>query len=168
MIPNPRIAPFCLGTNISLAGIARGTQLCLLLGLLLYLCFCWLWLLVCEIFTVLLDVLMASYHPTTLRGWPSEDEEGTYGDWPTVAKQRPGTQMRYLSRETGRYNTSLDQHRSDKRPARFFSSPENAEAAAKAANKSLGALRRGLIWAITLIATVAVQLHNRGIIVPGY
>lgn len=167
MIPNPRIARFCLGTEISLVGTTRWVRACLLLVILIYLCLYWLWRLVCETLTILLDVLMASYHSTTLRGWPSEDEESIYGDWPTVAKQRPGTQMRYLSRETGRYTTSLDQHRSNSRPARFFSSSENAEAAAKAANKSLGALRRGLIWAITLGVTMTVQLCNGGFIVAG-
>ena len=121
----------------------------------------------CEIATTLLDVLMASYHMTTLRGWPNEDDEDTYEDSPTVAKQRPGTQMRYLSRETGFYDVSLDQHRSGERPPRFFSSPENAEAAAEAANKSLSALRRGLIWGITLAVTVVLQVCNGGLIVTG-
>lgn len=139
----------------------------LLLGVPLCLCFYWPWRLVCEIVTILLDVLMASYHTTTLRGWPDQGDEDIYVDSPTVAKQRPGTQMRYLGRETGRYNVSLNQHRSGERPVRFFSSRENAEAAAKAANKSLGALRRGLIWAITLGVTMTVQLCNGGFIVAG-
>lgn len=122
--------------------------------------------------TLVVDVLMASHQPTTLRHREKpagSDVDRVHRDLPTVAKQWPGSPMRYLNRDTGRYDVSLEQHRNPKDPrlARIFPDWTQAEETADAANRALGTFRRGLIWGITLGVTVAVQLHNGGLIVIG-
>ena len=122
--------------------------------------------------TLVVDVLMASYQPTTLRHREKpagNDVDRVHRDLPTVAKQWPGSPMRYLNRDTGHYDVSLRQHRNTKDPrlARIFPDWTQAEETADAANRALGTFRRGLIWGITLGVTAAVQLCNGGFIVNG-